>query len=774
RVYCERYGVTREQLIGRTIEDFFGSEAAAERMPRVNVVLAGEAQHFEVEEKRADGGWAHTWVHYIPDRQGDEVRGFLVLASDISDTKKAELRLQLVNQELVDARNRAEAASVAKSAFLANMSHEIRTPMNAIIGLTHLLRRDLQEPTQRERLGKVSDAAHHLLAVINDILDLSKIESGKLKLEALDFALDPMLTRVFSLVADAARAKGLELVIDTDSLPRVLHGDVTRLSQALLNLLSNAVKFTPSGSVTLRGHLVERGPDSLLVRFEVHDTGIGIAPEKIADLFSAFEQADSSTTRRFGGTGLGLSITRQLAGLMGGKAGVRSEPGVGSTFWFTAWLGRAREDAAPARDVLLIGSHGLLADDLPEAREALSEMLRSLGLRVDAVASGEEAIASADAADAAGDPYAVCVLDWKMGGIDGIETCRRLKAGGRRLDLRCVVVSAHDDAQMWSAARREGIRSVLVKPVSVSTLHDALTEVLVAGTARASRPASSEDGLRTLQATRRGTQILLAEDNVINQEVAVELLRSAGLAVDVASNGAQAVAMAQARVYDLILMDVQMPEVDGLQATRTLRGTPNGRTVPIVAMTANAFGEHREECLAAGMNDHIAKPVDPDVLYATLLHWLPARAAAAAPSAEPASAAETAAALRVRLAAIEGLDVVRSLEVFGGDMKSYLRVLHVFAATYAAGMPQIDQALAVDSRAGLVAAGHSLRGASSSIGAKRLEESAAALETLAKGDEPSPHVEGAAVALQALLIETAAKLQRVFAEEGEAAVPGLG
>jgi two-component system sensor histidine kinase/response regulator len=769
RGHCEWLGRTREELIGRSLEAIFGPEPFAELRSRVAAVLAGEAQDFEREEKNADGSLAHARVHYIPDWQRGEVRGFFVLASDISEMKKSELRLHLVNQALTDARNQAEAATVAKSAFLANMSHEIRTPMNAIIGLTHLLRRDLQEPAQRERLGKVSDAAHHLLTVINDILDLSKIESGKLKLEAIDFALDSMLTRTCSLVADAARVKGLELVIDTDGLPRMLHGDVTRLSQALLNLLSNAVKFTASGSVTVRGDLVERRPDSLLVRFEVHDTGIGIAPEKIADLFSAFEQADSSTTRRFGGTGLGLSITRQLAGLMGGKAGVRSKPGVGSAFWFTAWLGRAREDALPARDALLSGSRGLLADDLPEAREALSEMLRSLGLRVDAVASGEEAIASADAADAAGDPYVVCVLDWKMTGIDGVETCRRLKAGGSRRDLRCVVVTAHDDEQMWSAARREGIRTVLVKPVSVSTLHDALTEVLAAGASRDPRPSPSDDGLRTLQATRRGAQILLAEDNVINQEVAVELLRSAGLVVDVASNGTQAVAMARARVYDLILMDVQMPEVDGLRATRTLRATPNGRAVPIVAMTANAFEEHREECLAAGMNDHIAKPVDPDVLYATLLRWLPARAAtaraAAAPIAEPESAAQASAALLARLAAIEGLDVRRGLEVFGGQAETYLRVLHSFAATYATGMPQIDQALAVGSPAALAAAGHSLRGASSSIGAKRLEGLAGALEALGEGDEASPQAEGAAVALQAVLIETAAKLQRVLAEE---------
>ncbi|MGZ5203752.1 MAG: response regulator [Caldimonas sp.] len=782
RVYCEWHGVAREDLVGRTIDEIFGREVAAERMPRVAAVLAGEAQHFEIEEKRADGGWAYTWVHYIPDRHGDGVRGFFVLATDISETKKGELRLQLLNQELTDARNRAEAATVAKSAFLANMSHEIRTPMNAIIGLTHLLRRDLHEPAQRDRLAKVSDAAHHLLTVINDILDLSKIESGKLRLEPADFSLDAMLMRTFSLVADTARAKGLELVVDTDGLPRRLHGDVTRLSQALLNLLSNAVKFTAKGSVSVRADVAERRADSLLVRFAVHDTGIGIAAEKLGTLFSAFEQADSSTTRRFGGTGLGLSITRRLAALMGGEAGVQSEPGVGSTFWFTARLGHASQPVQAADDTKLRGLRCLLADDLAEAREALGEMLRQLGLRVDLVASGEEALDLADAADAAGDPYSIAVLDWKMPGIDGIETCRRLTAGGRRTDLRCVIVTAHDDVPMWSAAAGEArIRHVLLKPVSASALHDALTDVLTpvlprngAGNGATSPP--SGDAFRTLQADRRGARVLLAEDNLVNQEVAVELLRSAGLDVDIAVNGAEAVSMAQARAYDLILMDVQMPEIDGLQATRALRAMPGQRSVPIIAMTANAFDEDRERCLSAGMNDHVAKPVDPDALYATLLRWLPARAEPAgslAPKADLDPVADKGAAapvgLRARLATIEGFDVIRGLELFGGKLEAYLRVLRRFVTVYAQGMPEIERALRVHSHAGLSAAGHSLRGAGASIGAIRIEEMAMRLETLARADGDDADPETAAAELQTFLIKTVQRIEGVLEDEAKLA-----
>jgi PAS domain S-box-containing protein len=777
QVYCEWLGKPRAELVGRTMAEILGRKRLAAKWAYVQGVLAGAEQHFQLEEIKPNGTREVTWFHYVPDRDEGHVRGFFMLASDISELKTAEMRLELLNQELTDARNRAEAATVAKSAFLANMSHEIRTPMNAIIGLTHLLRRDIEAPAQRERLGKVTDAAHHLLAVINDILDLSKIEAGKLKLETADFGLDTMLTRVCSLVADAARAKGLEIVIDTDGLPHRLNGDVTRLSQSLLNLLSNAVKFTARGSITLRCAMVERQPDTLLVRFAVQDTGIGIAADKIGALFSAFEQADSSTTRRFGGTGLGLSITRQLAALMGGEAGVESALGVGSTFWFTARVGRTSQEQ-PARNAMLAGSRGLLADDLPEAREALAEMLRQLGMRVDTAASGAEALALADAADASGDPYAIAVLDWKMPGIDGVETCRRLKAASRRALLRCVLVTAHDDAEMWSAAREAGIRSVLLKPVSGSTLHDALSETLADVAQLVSPPPASGDAFRALQAEQSGARVLLAEDNLINQEVAVELLRSAGLEVDVASNGAEAVAMAQARAYDLVLMDVQMPEVDGLEAARRLRAMPARQVVPIVAMTANAFGEDRQACLAAGMNDHVAKPVDPDVLYATLLRWLPARgpAAAATPAkAKPAAAspplAVAPAGLEARLATIDGFDAARGLGLFDGQMDTYVRVLHRFVAVYAQGMTEIDVALAIQSDAGLRAAGHSLRGASGSIGATRLEQVATQLESLREGNDAGPDRATAAIELQRLLIETVAKIEVALADEAKEPAP---
>lgn len=750
RVYCEWFGKDHDALLGRSVEEIFGPERLALSGPRLRAALAGEAQHFERDETSADGRQATTLLHYMPDRQGDAVVGVFVLGTDVTELKQASAR--------------AEAAARAKSAFLANMSHEIRTPMNAIIGLTHLLQRDTGDSVARERLGKVSDAARHLLEVINDVLDLSKIESGKLDIEVLDFSLEAMLARCIGLVAEPARAKGLELVVDTHDAPRMLRGDPTRLSQALVNLLANAVKFTDHGSVTLHCRLADEdggdrdggspGSARVLARFEVRDTGIGIPAQRLDSIFESFEQADTSTTRRFGGTGLGLAITRRLARLMGGDAGVESAPGAGSRFWFTARLGAVATAARP--DHPLAGLHALVVDDLAESRDALEGMLGRFGLRTRSAASGPAALALVRAADEASDPFDVVVLDWLMPQMDGLETARRLQAQCGEAVPALVLVTAADAGQVREAAQRQGIEHVLQKPVSPSTLHDHLTELLV-GRGADSRPAALEGSAElALRRRHHGARVLLAEDNPVNQEVAGELLRLAGLAVDVAENGHHAVAMAETGLYDLILMDMQMPGLDGLDAARAIRALPGLAGTPIVAMTANAFNEDRDACLAAGMNDHVGKPVDPPVLYETLTRWLDVADRPAAGAGRHEAARPDGLALEV-----DGIDVARGLAFFAGGVDAYRRALEQFVRLYGEGLGSRAGADDADRLAYWRREVHSLGGAAAVIGATRLHAQAVAVEAQLR----APHRD-AGPALASLVEDLAATTGRLREQLG--------
>ena len=608
RVYCEWFGKTLDQVLGKTNVEIFGVELSPERLEFSRLALAGAPQKFESEEMSPDGRHGIWEVQYIPDVQRGEVRGFFKLASNITASKRAQADLQTLNLELVAARDVAEDAAQAKSAFLANMSHEIRTPMNVIIGLTHLMQRDQHDAITSDRLAKVGDAAMHLLDIINDILDLSKIDAGKLVLTPVDFSVDALLARATAMVTDGARRKGLALTVDRGDLPQALRGDALRLSQVLVNLLSNAVKFTTRGSVVLRCDMLAQAGTDRTIRFAVRDTGVGISPEVRERLFSPFEQADGSTTRRFGGTGLGLSIARELAQLMGGAIGMESEPGRGSMFWFTAKLqvAGAKEERAPSPQETVVASRGV-------------EQL--------------------------------------------------------------------------------------------------------------------------LKERHRDARVLIADDNRINQELATELLRLVDLKVEVADNGHIAVDMARRGAYDLILMDMQMPEMDGLEASRLIRMVPELDSTPIVAMTASAFGADRDACLAAGMNDHIGKPVNPATLYDKLLRWLDEsrkqpRPAPVDPPA-PIVARRAGSTATDVLESIEALDVVRGMSLFAGQRALYMQALGYFVDLYGDGLAEVNRYIAGAPGATREAAGreiHSMGGAAAALGAVELENAARHIDTLVRSE----------------------------------------
>jgi len=632
--------------------------------------------------------------------------------------------------QLARSRDEARAATRAKSEFLANMSHEIRTPMNAIIGLAHLLRREANG-TQQAYLGKLGGAARHLLGILNDILDFSKIEAGKLVLAPRDFELDRLVDEVCHLVSERAAEKGLEVVHRIDpGLPLWRHGDDLRLRQVLINLVGNAVKFTERGHISVRAGLV-RGSR---VHFEVADTGIGISEAERARIFQAFEQADTSTTRRFGGTGLGLAISRALVSAMGGTLTVSAVEGGGSSFQFDLPLpaGLGEHQAPPS--LAATGLRALVVDDLPEARAVLVEMLQALGLRAEAVVGGEQALAAVTAADAAGDGFHLCLIDWQMPGMDGLQCVRQLQAlplARRPLHL---MITAFGPQLPDHLVQDSGLSRVLEKPIVLHELQEVLAALLAAKTPtvdlRGARP-----GYDTLLRDRQGCRLLLVEDNALNQEVALQLLEDVGLQADLASDGLQALERVRALRYDLVLMDVQMPHLDGLGAARAIRAMPGRFDMPILAMTAGAMTEDREACLAAGMSDVVTKPVDPDDLYAALLRWLPPAPATPGAPRPPAPAAMPAAPVAPAdpLDAVPGLAPAVGLRLVGGRSNVYHRVLRRFVEHHGADVQRLREASlagAADEIAGIC---HGLKGVAGAVGAQPLAAHAARVETGLRG-----------------------------------------
>jgi signal transduction histidine kinase/DNA-binding response OmpR family regulator/HPt (histidine-containing phosphotransfer) domain-containing protein len=540
----------------------------------------------------------------------------------------------LNNEALRERTQEAEDANRAKGLFLANMSHEIRTPMNAILGFCHLALRTEMTPKQQDYVSKINGAGLSLLRLINDILDFSKIEAGKLSLEHAPFNLRAAFEGQLAIASVSAVKKGvvLHLVIDP-AVPATLLGDSLRLNQIVLNVVSNAVKFTESGTVTVAVNISERHGTAVTLEVSVKDTGIGMTPEQQALLFHSFTQADSSTTRRFGGTGLGLAISKQLVELMGGSIRVESLPGVGTTFSFTLVL--EADDAAPTIQNMpsqeLLKLRVLIADDNPASREILHGMFAAWSMNVDVVASGKEVLGALATATAEAAPYDLVLMDWKMPGLNGIETVRAMRDDRRLTKLPLVfLITAHGHDEVRAEADTADIAAVLVKPIDPATMLATMTTLFGADRSGAAVDAAPVGAVPMVAAPLRGLRILVAEDNEINREIAIELLTDAGLQVEIAENGRIACAriLGSGEHYDAILMDVQMPEMDGIEATTRIRQEWPADRLPILAMTAHAYEAERQRCFDAGMNDHIAKPVDPVLLIRKLDRWLKPRLSA--------------------------------------------------------------------------------------------------------------------------------------------------
>ncbi|MFC1881979.1 response regulator [Thermodesulfobacteriota bacterium] len=668
-----------------------------------------------------------------------------IRVDELDDARRAMLNMM---KDLDEARSEAEDATKAKSEFLANMSHEIRTPMNAIMGMAHLALKTDLSAKQYDYLKKVDISAKSLLGIINDILDFSKIEAGKMDMEAVDFQLEDTLDNISTLVGIKTQEKGLELLFKTDpAVPRALVGDPLRLGQILINLSNNAVKFTDAGEIVVATELVKQDKAQVTLKFSVHDTGIGMTAEQAAKLFQPFAQADSSTTRKYGGTGLGLTISKRLAEMMGGKIWVESNPGQGSTFSFTANLGLGKEKAKkrfkPASE--LRGMQVLVVDDNATSRIILQEMLESFSFEVSLASSGEEGITELEAAGK-DKPFELVIMDWKMPGMDGIEASRRIK-DHKGLDKipAIILVTAYGREEVMQQADEVGLEGFLLKPVSPSMLFDATMQAFGEAVPEISRITQRKE--REAEALKhiQGARLLLVEDNEINQQVAREILEGAGLNVTLATNGLEAVNAVKENNYDAVLMDVQMPVMDGYTATREIRNLKSEiRNVPVIAMTAHAMAGDEDKSLQAGMNGHVTKPIDPDQLFATLQKWIQPsekRAATQTPvvSVEPSGEAKVVSIEEGLPESLPGFDLADGLKRLQGNKKLYRKLLLDFATGYCKAGIEIREALDAkdfDRAHSLV---HNLKGLAGNLSAKDLQAAAVNMEKLVKGvDKKAP------------------------------------
>jgi two-component system sensor histidine kinase/response regulator len=778
---CEKlFGYSRDELIGQPVE-ILVPDHVRPRHPELRAsfhqapVVRGMGANRELQALQKNGSLfpVEIGLSPLPERQGESAQ-VAVSIRDITERREQEHALQ-------EAKASAEEATEMKSMFLANMSHEIRTPMNAIIGLSHLALKTKLSAKQQDYISKVHNAGTSLLAIINDILDFSKIEAGKLDIETTDFQIDEVISSVTMITAQKAHDKGLEFLADVaSSIPEQLRGDPLRLGQILTNLVNNAVKFTEQGEIRLKIELLEQTGEKVQLKFSVRDTGIGMTPEQSAKLFQPFSQADMSTTRKHGGTGLGLTISRRLVELMGGQIWLESEAGVGTTFNFTVWLELGHTAGQRVVPHKLQSLNVLVVDDNAAAREILVESMQNLAERADAVSSGPEAIAAIRERD--NDvPYDVVFMDWRMPGMDGLEATRLIKNDTLlKKPPAVIIVTAFGREEVREEAENLHVNGFLVKPVTKSMLVDSLVSVFAteSGTGAAATPDGHEEDMLL-----RGAHILLTEDNEINQQIAIELLESAGATVDVANNGREAVDIlfqgSSPPPYDMVLMDLQMPEMDGYQATTRIRGDSRFAQLPIIAMTAHATVEERNRCLAAGMNDHISKPINPNILFDTVArYYRPATAdqlapieiettasVATSPSDSPVPAVSAQA---DGLPVVDGLDTVDGLMRVAGNKKLYLKLLRQFVASEQEAPSRIREQLASQDRATAERMAHTVKGVAGNLGAGAVQSAAADLERAVSEGSPA---EALCDRLASVLSPLIAELRAALGEPPVVTVP---
>ena len=664
----------------------------------------------------------------------------------LSVSDRLELNLRAASKKLEDARQVAESANQSKSEFLANMSHEIRTPMNAVIGLSDLALQMEMSPKLQDYLTKIAYAAKSLLRIINDILDFSKIEAGKLEMESVDFLLRDVFDHLSDLFRSKVCEKNIELILRMSKECRyLLTGDGLRLEQILMNLISNAIKFTEKGEIEVAVRTIE--PTSPLVsnpvqlEFSVQDSGIGMTPEQSAKLFHSFVQADGSITRKFGGTGLGLAISKRLVGMLGGKIWVESRPSQGSTFFFTVTLPRQIEREGnemtppdPMRNLRV-----LLVEDNGSVRRALKEMLELFTFSVKDVRSGPMALQEIERGLEAGITYPLVLIDWIMPEMDGITTAQKIRAttsryGAQAIPKMVLLIGDGQEEIVENRSQQAGVGALLIKPVNCSQLFDTIMELFDQNMEKIFRPGSQVIDSKAVTALVKGARVLLVEDNAINRQVAGEIFQGLGLIVEMAENGQEGVRRAQESAFDIVFMDIQMPIMDGYTATRTIRAIPHLQTLPIVAMTAHAMTGDREKSLAAGMNDHVSKPIDKKQLFSVLTQWIHApgpdviRQEVAPPQTQPILEDTDPLLLPTTL---PGIDIAAALERMSHDHTFLHSILLEFKRDYASTGTELRKLLygkRQDDPQAAIHLTHTIKGLAGNLSAQKLYEAAAKLE----------------------------------------------